>query len=244
MDEDKKFEELQAELRTRFELLPEDLQNVIQSSDYQNKLFEIAKKNKWTYEQLNLLEMETTMVLLGMVNPDSYQQELATQLGKKPADLTAVIAEIKNQIFDPIRSSLMKLYTAVPLAETEPVTEPTEVNAADSAVLEKSGITVEESRPAIPAQTAPENRGTILSGIENPPKTAPRVLNQVPVSSVPKAPYAAKVSGNGMVAGKLSETVAIPPKATDYSIPKMGTNPTPTPPPKAPGADPYKEPLE
>jgi hypothetical protein len=66
MDEDKKFEELQAELRTRFELLPEDLQNVIQSSDYQNKLFEIAKKNKWTYEQLNLLEMETTMVLLGM----------------------------------------------------------------------------------------------------------------------------------------------------------------------------------
>lgn len=243
MEDDKKFDSIKAELRTRFELLPEELQGVIQSSEYQTKLFDIAKKNKWTYEQLSILEMETTMVLLGMASPDTYQQELATQLGKKPSEITAVVADIKTQVFDPIRASLMKIYTEEPAETATPAQQPVS-SEIDTAVLEKSGITVEETAPIQSAQSSPENRGAILSGIENPPKTMPRVLNQVPVATVPKAPYAAKVSGNGMVAGKLSETVAIPPKATDYSIPKMGTNPTPTPPPKAPGADPYKEPLE
>ncbi len=250
MDDDKKFDDIKAELRTRFELLPEDLQNVIKSSDYQTTLFEIAKKNKWTYEQLGDLEIETTMVLLGMTNPNDYALELANQLGKKPAEVTSIVAEIKTRVFDPIRNSLMKLYTeeeaAAPVpSPIQPITgvvppqpKAPQTSDSDKAVLEKSGITIEETKPVAPA--ASEKRGDLLSGIENPPKSAPKILNQVPApTAVPKAPYA---TGN-MVASKLSSTVAIPPKATDYSIPKMGTT-TPPPPPKAPGSDPYKEPLE
>ena len=78
--EEEKYANIQAELRTRFELLPEDLQNLIKSSEYQEKLFNIAKKYKWTYEQLGTLELETTMVLLGMTHPEKYADDLAKEL--------------------------------------------------------------------------------------------------------------------------------------------------------------------
>jgi hypothetical protein len=243
MDEEK-YEGIRAELRTRFELLPEELQKVIQSSDYQTKLFDIAKKNKWTYEQLGILEMETTMVLLGMINPNNYQAELASELEKSPVEITAAVTDIKTQVFDPIRASLMKLYTEAPEAET-PAEEAKITTENEKAVLEKSGITLEEGKSALASPSVvSEKRGDILSGIENPPKSAPKVLNQMPASGVPKAPYANQtVSGGGMVANKLSSTVAMPPKTTDYSIPKMGST-TPPEAPKAPSTDPYKEAVE
>jgi hypothetical protein len=227
--------------------LPQELQQVIQSSEYQEKLFQIAKKNQWTYEQLGTLELETTMVLLGMTNPNNYQKALAEELGKKPAELTTIVADIKTQVFDPIRTSLMKLYTeesgtaATPSAPA-PMVEQKTVPQNEATVLEKSGITIEESKPQ-KTEVPSVSRGDVLGGIENPPKSASKVLNQVsPGSAVPKAPYAGAASGSGIVVSKLSATVAIPPKATDYSIPKMGSA---TPPPKAPPqSDPYKEPLE
>jgi hypothetical protein len=230
--------------------LPQELQQVIQSSEYQDKLFQVAKKNQWTYEQLGILELETTMVLLGMTNPNNYQKVLAEELGKKPAELTTIVADIKTQVFDPIRASLMKLYTEDAISAPESIPTPVTTQAPvqktapenDTAVLEKSGITIEEVKPQKP-EVASVSRGDVLGGIENPPKSTSKVLNQVsPGSAVPKAPYAGAASGSGIVASKLSATVAIPPKATDYSIPKMGST---TPPPKAPSqSDPYKEPLE
>jgi hypothetical protein len=48
---DPAFTQIEGELKTRFELLPTELQTVILSSDYQMKLFEIAKKHKLTYEK-------------------------------------------------------------------------------------------------------------------------------------------------------------------------------------------------
>lgn len=243
MDEEK-YEGIKAELRTRFELLPEELQNVIRSSEYQTKLFEVAKKNKWTYEQLGILELETTMVLLGMTNPNEYQNELAREVGKKPVEITSVVNDMKTQVFDPIRSSLMRLYTEKKEDDEDTTTSLAAEKAqtstdTDSKVLERSGITIEQQTPVTDSPST-EKRDAILSGIENPPKSTSRILNEISGnSSVPKAPYAPK-SSSGIVGEKLSSTVAIPPKATDYSLPKK-TAPTP---PVSSGTDPYKEPIE
>jgi hypothetical protein len=120
MDETKKtteetnepaFTQIEGELKTRFELLPTELQQVILSSDYQTKLFELAKKHKLTYEKLGQLELETTMVLLGMTPPDEYKADIADQLALKGAALDELVSEINRDVFTPIREKLMGLYT-------------------------------------------------------------------------------------------------------------------------------------
>lgn len=108
---DPAFTQIEGELKTRFELLPTELQTVILSSDYQMKLFEIAKKHKLTYEKLGQLELETTMVLLGMTPPDEYKADISDQLNFKGAELDELVGEINQDVFAPIREKLMGLYT-------------------------------------------------------------------------------------------------------------------------------------
>jgi hypothetical protein len=111
MDIDPVFAQIEGELKTRFELLPTELQQVILSSDYQLQLFEVAKKHKLTYEKLGQLELETTMVILGMTPPDEYKLEIAEQMGLSGADLDNVVMEINEKVFMPIREKLMALYS-------------------------------------------------------------------------------------------------------------------------------------
>ncbi len=110
-DVDPVFAQIEGELKTRFELLPTELQQVILSSDYQMHLFDVAKKYKLTYEKLGQLELETTMVILGMTPPDEYKLEVAEQMGLAGTDLDNVVAEINEKVFSPIREKLMALYS-------------------------------------------------------------------------------------------------------------------------------------
>jgi hypothetical protein len=98
-------EEVQKELQTRFALLPEELQKVITSSDYQMKLFDLAKKYKMTYERLGTLELETTLVLLGMTHPKDFPQEMKNLLRLPETDFNNLMTEIQVQVFDPIKKS-------------------------------------------------------------------------------------------------------------------------------------------
>lgn len=105
------FSQLEGELKTRFELLPTELQQVITSSDYQTKLFEIAKKYKLTYDKLGQLELETTMVLLGMTPPDEFKLDISEQLKVDSTTLNNIVKDLNDQIFAPIRQQLMGIYS-------------------------------------------------------------------------------------------------------------------------------------
>lgn len=118
-EENQASESVERELKTRFELLPTELQQVITSSDYQTKLFDIAKKHKLTYERLGQLELETTMVLLGMTPPDEFKLDISEQLQLSATDLDSVVLDINDQIFKPIRDNLMNLYSEKEVSEGE-----------------------------------------------------------------------------------------------------------------------------
>lgn len=258
--------EMEAELKTRFGLLPEDIQKVITSSDYQMKLFELSKKYKLTYDQLGEVEMETTMTLLGLANPNEYLNEIASKLGKKPEEVRDFVEEIKQQIFTPIHESLVNLYQEGSVAEA-PGTDAS-LTSNEQATLSKSGITLGSETPAQATPATPpiatENRTDMLKDIENPPKTTARVLNEVPAKApsatlpqkgmvipVPRAPYADKPAmssevipltakpAENIMAGKLGGTFAVAPKTTDLSVKNSGTTPTPP-----TGGDSYREPID
>lgn len=255
-EEQDQFEDVKVEMQKRFSLLPEDIQGVITSSEYQLKLYEIAKKNKLTYEQLGTIELETTMVLLGMTPPDDFRDELQVEL-KIDDDkmIDELVKEISDQVFVPIRESLKKVYEAKANTDTPrgTVEKPSDIgmksmDAEQRGILANAGISIEENQGSkTPANI--ESRLDAINGIENPVKSEPVVLNPIkqataPAIPVPPAPSVMKnmptpptAPNTGNIIGdKLGGIVSAPKKETTYT-PAPSTNP----PQKT--SDPYKEPL-
>jgi hypothetical protein len=257
MDKDKiNTEEVEAELKTRFQLLPKEIQDVITSSDYQMKLFELAKKHKLTYDQLGTLEFNTTLTLVGMLAPTDYEAALVNELNKKKEEVDPIINDVSEQVFKPIRASLMSIYQ-------NPSSSDAEEETAEE--FQKAGISLQPETPKVtPSVGVTENRNDILAAIENPVRSNPKPLetkaapvSAMPISKgeaipVPRAPYAgttaaptvqqpvpmtAKPAGD-MLASKLSGNFAMPAKETDHSLKPSAV------PPASKGGDSYREPIE
>ena len=244
ISEDDPYEEIKKEIATRFELLPKNIQEIIIGDKYQMDLFEITKENKLTYEELSVLALETTMVLLGMTKPEEYRDELQVELKKNDPEIDALVTSVNKKIFDPLKSSLERIYAAkkspeealneerpkdeIPLAQvekevpTEKYVEPKNISSEEKNLLEKTGVILNDT----PAETKiikdpimPE-RNDILKEIETPTKTPT----------------------GGIVADKLMGTNPMPQtKTTDYSMPKTTATTPETP---KTSADPHREPIQ
>jgi hypothetical protein len=157
------FAQIEGELKTRFELLPTELQQVILSSDYQMQLFEIAKKYKLSYEKLGQLELETTMVILGMTPPDEYKLDIAEQMGLTGEALDNVVLEINEKVFAPIREKLMMLYSEEEVKKGEEFAKsPTNPNAVVDTKKEspyREPITQKQENATVPVPGI--NKGVI-----------------------------------------------------------------------------------
>lgn len=106
------FADVKTEMAKRYALLPEEIQKAIMSTDYQQKLFDLAKTHKLTYEELGTLELETTMVLLGMTRPEEYRDEVQLELKKNDLEIEALVKDVSDQVFNPIRGALDRVYSA------------------------------------------------------------------------------------------------------------------------------------
>lgn len=232
------FADIKNEIRNRYELLPESLKQALMDDGYQQKLFDIAKANKLTYEELSILEMETTMVLLGMSVPSNYRDELQIQLKKNDDVIEPIVKAVNEQVFGPLRETLMRLYETNPevtvggveimpenqTSQTEKAEE--NLSSAEKTVLAKTGVEVSEApkQNTVPQATEPD-RKAILAGIENPPRMPSRTI----------------------VADKLGSSKPVIPgtKTTDYSVNKPVQPTTPQAnTPLSHASDPYREPIE
>ncbi len=253
-------DDLAQEMRARYELLPEDLQNILTDSEYPTTLFNIAKENQITYEELASLEMETLMVFLGMNSPEKFRKDLKLVLDKRGDEIITKIANsVDEQLFGKVKESLNVLYEDDAQWETytpeekkdEVASTPTKININ---VQTPPAVTVAPaSYPVRPAytQAAPvynptpapatqipvqsnspliPTRAELLNGIENPVKTQATT----PQTIADQATAASAVTPN-IVASKLTmSSTPIPNKATDYTLPKTSQN-------GAGGSDPYRE---
>lgn len=168
------FAETKNELASRFQLLPDDIKAAIMDTGYQEKLFNLAKAEKLTYEELGVLETETTMVLLGMTKPADYRDELQVELKKNDAQVDSIVKAVNEQVFAPIRSSLERVYAA----KKDPMD-----------YVPESIVTGQEEKPTAPifpstpaptpaAPAMPANAASPVSSIARP-----AVANAVPFPS-------------------------------------------------------------
>ncbi len=163
--------EIDAELKERFELLPEDLQKVILDSGYTTTLFHIAKANKLTYEQLETLQLETLMAFLGMNKPDEYREFLQDAFKKSDAEMDVIIQAVNEQVFDPVRDSLHHLYSSDEGDSDIDEDEEEEENATEDEVDEQPSSSGSPEK----VNSIPINIG-IPKPVQNiPPTVAPSV---------------------------------------------------------------------
>jgi hypothetical protein len=106
-------EKLEKIIKERFEALPESIQGIILSSNYEGTLLKISKKYNLRVEQMAALELVTTMVMMGITNPDNFQRELTKELGMDAEKGRLITKDINEEIFARIRD-LLKLMNTPP----------------------------------------------------------------------------------------------------------------------------------
>lgn len=156
-------EETQKIIDEQVRNLPADVKQAIISVNYQTKLQEITKRQKLMIDQIAKVEMETTLVMIGLEPLTDYVANLQRELGVSEARAREISLDVNENIFKPIRESLRQMNEAM-----EKAGEP----------AEQSGlIGMGEDIKFTNSNETNLNRDQILKEIENP---AP---NRIPVSA-------------------------------------------------------------
>ena len=91
--------------------LPDEIRNLFTEPELGNKILNIGKKNGIVnIEQLGTFQTETNLMMLGLVHPDEYPNELKNQLKIDDMKVDNIVNDINTQILSGIREKLKEVY--------------------------------------------------------------------------------------------------------------------------------------
>lgn len=222
MDADEKKQQMMGRMSEQFARLPDDVQDMIMSSDYQTVVTTIAKEEDLTINQLGGLEIQTTLVLLGILDTKDYASTITQELKLAPEKAESVVKKVNEKVFLKIRESLKNIYEA-----------PDEIEEN----LDRDNLLAQIENP-----TKQPNIAKPLPVIDSPLPIKPTtiVAESIAPSTGEIQPLPPQVPN--FLAKKLDGTTVTTSTTTDHSLPGMTTAPEKTEPaPKL--ADPYREPI-
>ncbi|MCC7160766.1 hypothetical protein IT399_03545, partial [Candidatus Nomurabacteria bacterium] len=136
-------------IKNKFDSLPERIKDTIMSSHYEDTLIEIGNFYKLNVEQMGIMEMETTMVMMGLTSPNDFETNLTHELGVDKIKGSEIAQAINEKVFLKIRELLKLMNT--PQGEEPSLEESTEEN--ENKILHSSGIEIisENKKETLPA---------------------------------------------------------------------------------------------
>lgn len=102
-------EESQKIISDQMKSLPADVKEAILSVDYKTKLQEVTKRQRLLIDQAGKLEMETTLVMIGLEPLTDYVDNIERELAVPKARAQEISQDVSNNIFKPIRESLQAM---------------------------------------------------------------------------------------------------------------------------------------
>ena len=208
-------------IKERFEALPESIQEVILSSDYENTLIEIGKQHQLNVEQMGVLERETTMTMMGLTPTKDFEIELIRELTMDKEKVSQIVKEIDEKVFLKIRDLLKLMNT--PTGEEPNLGEEKNTDSPHPNPLLK----VEGGTHDTPEEI--KNNAQVFKdhGIEIIPEKL-EIKGEVMPSILEQ---------------KLSSNVVVPTVKTEHTLPNLsqGNISTPNIPPTKRAVDPYRE---
>ena len=216
-------------IKEKFDSLPESIQELIVSSNYQDTLIELGKKYQLNVEQMGILERETTLVMMGLTPTKDFETELTRELNVDKIKGNQIVTEINEKIFLTIRDLLKLMYT--PEGEEPSVEE-----------------TPEEPKKI---ENNLESREELLEKIENPDSIKPITNYELRIDKKEEETKlitndqlritSEKESPKSILEQKLSGAFQIPKTETNHSLNNLSSDKKPN---DVPKIDPYREPTE
>lgn len=131
------------DLDARFDKMPENIQEVVEKSNYQALLYEISTAHKLSVPQMGTLDTITTDLIVGSIHPDEFKKIVIKKIGLPEAESAVLVNEINEKVFKKIRGQLMAL-TGGGVKSPEPeIQTPKE----DLDTLKSHGIEIAEKQP-------------------------------------------------------------------------------------------------
>jgi hypothetical protein len=99
---------LQIKIENAKKQLSDDTLNAIAAVAWQAKIIKMRETRGYTFEQLGDLELETELLLCGLVNPKDYPGELEKRMGISKASANELVEEMNKLVFSKIKEELVK----------------------------------------------------------------------------------------------------------------------------------------
>ncbi len=171
--------------------LSENTLNAIATVPWQAEILKMRETKGYSFEQLGDLEIETELLLCGLLSPENYPKELESRMKISKAQVNELVNEMNKQVFAKIKENLMKnteqkdifIKKQIP-PEGSNNTEKEE--KSNTQVLESAGIEIIPEKLELTAP--PQILTQKLSGyVKNEVKETDHSLNNLTSSNAPSA---------------------------------------------------------
>ena len=106
--QDSPLDMLQIKIDKAREELPKETRKAIDSVDWRAIILSFREKKGYSFEQLEDLELETELLLCGLLNPINYPKEIEERLKLPKPQVDLLVEEMNELVFKKIKDELIK----------------------------------------------------------------------------------------------------------------------------------------
>ncbi len=218
--------------------LSEESRRSIDAVDWKTVILGMRAEKGYSFEQLEALELETELLLCGLLNPADYPKELENRMRIPKPQVDVLVNEMNEKVFKKIREELVKNIERKKISESKE--QPLETPPAPE---EKPTESREELLRKIPARSvfSTADAGGETPTILNTEKPADMVSR---LESEKELPEPAKGEATpSILEQKLSGSFQIPNVETEHTLNNISKDSGVSTKPKVgiPKVDPYRE---
>ena len=89
--------------------LPEETRQAVDAVPWKTAIIGMREGRGWSFEQLGDLELETELLLCGLLSSENYPKELRERMKISQAQTDELVGEMNERVFKKIREELIKI---------------------------------------------------------------------------------------------------------------------------------------
>lgn len=170
---------IQNQIDDHMKTLPTDVQNAIKSSSWERKILTIGRKYGLHVDQLEVLQVELSLAVLGLTGRDEFVREVMSEAKISKETMNLIVEDINHEIFEPIRNYLH----TTRINEEEREISLSGLEKKEEETLSRHGVSFDvSSEDAIPTSTSVEPNifSTPKPEIQKAPETQnPQIIHTI-----------------------------------------------------------------
>ncbi len=218
---------LQIKIERVREELPKETRHAIDSVDWRAYILSLREKKGFSFEQLEDLELETELLLCGLLLPEKYPEELEERLKLPRSQVDLLVQEMNEFVFKKIKDELIKNSQREEIFIKKDTEKIGESGFQDIMMADKPKETNVKSDVPMPPPRPATNEQLRITNYElktTTPNITESVKTDTPVTPTSTIEDNKKI--NSILNQKLSGPVQSSTVKTEYTLPSLGSDKT------------------